>query len=317
MDLEKADIIKDYLEYKGWTDSEIERFIYNENIDESYKKIIEERAQIDIKNMIKNSLRAFIIGDALGVPFEFKERGTFNCTGFVGGGIHQKEAGTWSDDTSIMLCLLDALNNTKTMKGAVELLKKNLKDWYYDGKFTADGDTFDVGRQTSAAIECDFRNDRLTDRMGNGALFYTPIVFHFLFRDLKVRDFAQFCEATHNSKKCFSFGWKFCEILKSCIVRPVKKTYVRPHRANRGDIENTYHFVLDHFYAGRFRNDSLIECLCKIINCGEDTDTNAALLGLLLGSEKLVYKEDWEKIRNHEFADRIIDDFVESISDTY
>lgn len=53
MDLEKVDIIKDYLEYKGWTDSEIERFIYNENIDESYKKIIEERAQIDIKNRIK------------------------------------------------------------------------------------------------------------------------------------------------------------------------------------------------------------------------------------------------------------------------
>ena len=188
MDLEKVDIIKDYLEYKGWTDSEIERFIYNENIDESYEKIIDERAQIDIKNRIKNSLRAFIIGDALGVPFEFKERGTFNCTGFVGGGIHQKEAGTWSDDTSIMLCLLDALNNTKTMKGAVELLKKNLKDWYYDGKFTADGDTFDVGRQTAAAIECDFRNDRLTDRMGNGALFYTPIVFHFLYREFKIRD---------------------------------------------------------------------------------------------------------------------------------
>lgn len=316
MDLEKADIIKDYLEYKGWTDSEIERFIYNENIDESYEKIIEERAQIDIKNRIKNSLRAFIIGDALGVPFESQWGGTFKCTGFVGGGIHQKEAGTWSDDTSVMLCLLDALNKTKTMRSAVELLKKNLKDWYYDGKFTADGDTFDVGRQTAAAIECDFRNDRLTDRMGNGALFYTPIVFHFLYREFKIRDFAQFSRVTHNSEKCFYFGWEFCKVLKSCILGYGGKTWIKPNLQNRGDIENTYFWVLAH-YVYRYEENSLIDCLCDIINRGGDTDTNAALLGLLLGSEKFVYKEDWEKIRNHEFADRIINDFVESISYIY
>ena len=39
------------------------------------------------------------IGDAMGVPFEFMPRGSFECHGMTGYGSHNKPAGTWSDDT--------------------------------------------------------------------------------------------------------------------------------------------------------------------------------------------------------------------------
>lgn len=49
------------------------------------------------------------IGDALGVPYEFHDRNTFTCTCMIGHGTHNQQAGTWSDDTSMMLATLDSL----------------------------------------------------------------------------------------------------------------------------------------------------------------------------------------------------------------
>lgn len=267
---------------------------------------------ICIKDKIKNSLRAYIIGDALGVPFEFQRKGSFKCAGFIGGGTHGKEAGTWSDDTSIMLCLLDALTKARSINEAVELLKENLKEWYYKGKFSVDG-TFDVGRQTAASIGCEFRNG-LTDRMGNGTLFYVPVAFHFLNKEFKQEDFALFCKVTHNNLNCFYYGWKFGQLLKDSIKGEAKVELGNVYQ-NRGDVINTYHLVLDHFHKSKseMKDKSLFECLCNIVNCGEDTDTNAALLGLLLGTEREVNKKDWLRIRKHELADQIINDFVERI----
>lgn len=44
-----------------------------------------------------------LAGDALGVPYEFENRGSFQCTGMVGFGTHNQPAGTWSDDGSMIL----------------------------------------------------------------------------------------------------------------------------------------------------------------------------------------------------------------------
>ena len=44
------------------------------------------------------------IGDALGAPYGFRGRGTFECTGMAGGGTHGRYAGTRSDGTSTALC---------------------------------------------------------------------------------------------------------------------------------------------------------------------------------------------------------------------
>ena len=47
------------------------------------------------------------VGDALGVPFEFMARDSFECTGVTGYGTHHQEPGTWSDDTSLTLAACD------------------------------------------------------------------------------------------------------------------------------------------------------------------------------------------------------------------
>lgn len=60
------------------------------------------------------------IGDAMGVPFEFKSRGSFECRWMTGHGSHDKPAGTWSDDTSMIL--------DKAERRIVSMLKRVLSE---------------------------------------------------------------------------------------------------------------------------------------------------------------------------------------------
>ena len=64
---------------------------------------------------IKDCVYGLAIGDALGVPFEFRPRDSFNATTMTSGGVWNQPIGTWSDDTSMTIATCDALreNNKK------------------------------------------------------------------------------------------------------------------------------------------------------------------------------------------------------------
>lgn len=47
-----------------------------------------------------------IVGDAIGVPYEFQQRGDFHAETMIGYGTYDQPPGTWSDDTSLTLCLI-------------------------------------------------------------------------------------------------------------------------------------------------------------------------------------------------------------------
>ncbi len=57
---------------------------------------------------LRNAVYGLAIGDALGVPYEFKERGEFECTEMTGFGAHGQPEGTWSDDTSMTIATAKA-----------------------------------------------------------------------------------------------------------------------------------------------------------------------------------------------------------------
>ena len=62
-----------------------------------------ERDMNDKTNTLKSAIYGLAVGDALGVPYEFKSRGAFECTDMIGYGTHNQPEGTWSDDTSMAL----------------------------------------------------------------------------------------------------------------------------------------------------------------------------------------------------------------------
>lgn len=93
------------------------------------------------------------IGDALGVPLEFKTRSEIAKNPVISMqeyGSHNQPIGTWSDDTSLTLALLDSIIQCKTINH--EDIMDKFSAWLLYGDYTASGEVFDVGNSTSRAI---------------------------------------------------------------------------------------------------------------------------------------------------------------------
>lgn len=267
-----------------------------------------------MKEKIKNSIRAYIIGDVLGVPFEFRKEGSFYCNSFSSGGFHNQITGTWSDDTSVLLCLIEAFSyKGKTNLERFKQFRKNLNLWYKDKGFNAGSYCFDIGGQTCRSIQQGGCKE--SDRMGNGALFYSlPIAIVTLndSDDYTKEFFEMFCSYTHNNKNCFKFGSDFCCVLKKLLRDlPTENLEVNNYQ-NAGDVINTYNLVIDNYLARENKNSTLFEDLCRVVNLGEDTDTNAAIFGAIMGTKKKVLEKDWMRVRRYKEIDDLIDKFLDS-----
>ncbi|MDY0929867.1 ADP-ribosylglycohydrolase family protein [Chryseobacterium sp. CFBP8996] len=104
-----------------------------------------------MENRVKAGIFGVCIGDALGVPVEFKSRETLKrspVTKMRALGTHHQPAGTWSDDSSLTLCLADSL-----CKGYdLEDMATKFLQWYNTEIWTPHGRVFDIGIATSQAI---------------------------------------------------------------------------------------------------------------------------------------------------------------------
>ena len=68
------------------------------------------------KDIVLGSVIGHVVGDALGVPVEFVSRdklAKYPVDSMLEYGTHHKPKGTWSDDSSMMLCTLASIIETK------------------------------------------------------------------------------------------------------------------------------------------------------------------------------------------------------------
>lgn len=101
--------------------------------------------------VIHSALFGLAVGDALGVPVEFKSRASLRenpVTDMQGFGTHHQPAGTWSDDSSLTFCLADSLCSGYDLQ---DIAQKFLQ-WYHADLWTPHGEVFDIGIATSKAI---------------------------------------------------------------------------------------------------------------------------------------------------------------------
>lgn len=115
-------------------------------------------ATLTLSSRLSGGLLGLLVGDALGVPYEFHRpdrlppRAELEMTpppGFQRA--HRGvPTGTWSDDGAQALALLDSL----LARGGLALddLSARLLAWFEEGRYTPDGRVFDVGVQTSRAF---------------------------------------------------------------------------------------------------------------------------------------------------------------------
>lgn len=114
-----------------------------------------------VPNPVHASLIGMAVADALGVPVEFRSRAELKLDPVVGMrayGTYNQPAGTWSDDSSMAFCLAESLTTGYNLKD----IAAKFVAWKYDNYWSPHGELFDIGNQTSVAI------DRLREHLKSG-----------------------------------------------------------------------------------------------------------------------------------------------------
>ncbi|MCL2512114.1 MAG: ADP-ribosylglycohydrolase family protein [Bacteroidales bacterium] len=262
---------------------------------------------------IRHSLFGFVLGDCLGVPYEFQCPGTFKFKPFAGYGTYNQPPGTWSDDAALTLAMLDAIVDGEYDE---RTHKDNLKR-FMEGEYFPDGRCFDVGNATCRAIISDFTL-LMDDSFGNGGLLriwtLAALSLQKEWTAEKERQVMRQANGlTHSTQELYM---TCCELyfglLKSlyradCNLERYRLWYgelsLRPdfkqYKTTQGHICNAIENVMDTFF--KFPEyDDIMEPMRHIIEKGYDTDSNAALLGALLGAKQEIPENYLKKIRGIE-----------------
>lgn len=88
----------------------------------------------DKTNTLKAAIYGLAVGDAVGVPYEFRGRGTFECTDMIGYGTHNQPEGTWSDDTSMALATCASIKACGRVD--VDDIRDRFRRWLKEGAYS-------------------------------------------------------------------------------------------------------------------------------------------------------------------------------------
>jgi ADP-ribosylglycohydrolase len=283
---------------------------------------------IDFKFIHEEKFRAafwgFIVGDAIGVPYEFYSREemklspAYTMTGY---GTYEQPIGTWSDDTSMMLCVLENISTGRS----VQVLAKLFLKWADEGYHTAHHEVFDMGNTTRVALER-IRMGVNLDQVGcfdeksagNGSLmrslpyaFVDPIEYAIESMLIEGR-------LTHRLDVCSDASLLYINMIRNLAAGKEKFTALSDaclllqttwkHQGRFGEQQDTDKFsrlFMEEFHMlpeqeikstgyvihtieasiWCFLNSrSYTETVLKAVNLGGDTDTIAAIAGGLAGT---------------------------------
>lgn len=278
-----------------------------------------------MENRIKAGIFGVCVGDALGVPVEFKSRETlksFPVVDMQEFGSWNQPKGTWSDDSSLTLCLAESL----TKGYDLEKIGESFVKWVKYGHWTAHGRLFDIGGTTRHSIarlikgeSARFSGNIFEEDNGNGSLMrILPLAFYLknegnienLYRTIK-----EVSSITHGHFRsvfaCFVYVIFAIELIKGKDkeeaynhTQKVALYFAENQCFNPKEIQlfdrilknDISKYPEDEISAGGYvlhsleaslwcflNSDSYSEAVLKAVNLGEDTDTTGAITGGLAG----------------------------------
>ena len=271
------------------------------------------------KERFQGALLGLAAGDAVGTAVEFKPRGSFApVTDMIGGGPFGLQAGEWTDDTSMALCLGQSLLDRHGFDPA-DQLKKYVR-WWREGYLSSTDRCFDIGNTTRSALSrfretsesyCGSTNPHAA---GNGSIMrLAPVpMFYFFDPAQALEKCALSSRTTHSAETAVDACRYFGALLGGAL-----------HGERKGVLlGNRYSPVPEHWeqhplapevdeiaggaFAGKSESEirgsgyvvrsleaalwafanscSFAEGCLKAVNLGEDADTTAAVYGQLAGA---------------------------------
>jgi ADP-ribosylglycohydrolase len=282
-------------------------------------------SKISRRDRILGGLWGSVVGDALGVPVEFKERQEIECnpvTDMRGHGTHNQPAGTWSDDSSLLLCSVDSLTRHEF---DLQDMGKRFLAWYREEIWTPHGRVFDIGVTTANALsriamgvraEVAGSDDQFSN--GNGSLMrIIPVSLRFASRPTRelLERVHRASAITHRHARSQTACGFFSLLVRALLEeRPVKEAFAQALRDFREFYEGDPYWAaeLDYFQlllagdlerrpVGEIDSSGYVihtltasawcllttsdyrECVLKAVNLGGDTDTTGSVAGGLAG----------------------------------
>lgn len=291
------------------------------------------------KDRYRGAMLGLACGDALGTTVEFKPRGTFEpLTDIVGGGPFGLEAGQWTDDTSMSLCLSQSLIANKAMNLEDQL--ERYLGWWKHGDNSVTGECFDIGTATSISLAC-FEETGETHAgspdpgtAGNGSIMrLAPVPLFFARQDSQILQ--ENCElssvTTHRAPEAL-YACRYFGLLIRNALQATEKAEIFDHgdsipnppariqaivdrsylRKTRPDIRGTG-YVVDSLEAALWAfetTSSFEEGALKAVNLGDDADTTGAVFGQIAGAfygEKGIPKHWLKKLAWRDRITRLAD----------
>ncbi len=269
----------------------------------------------------KGMLLGLAVGDALGTTLEFSARDSLpTVTDIVGGGPFNLEAGVWTDDTSMALCLGESLIYCKGWK-ADDCARRFLR-WRNEGYMSPTGKCFDIGKTVNAALDRFVRdgdpyagfNDPAG--AGNGGIMRLApaVIAHHRDAMAAVDVSVLQSQITHAADECDDFAFALSAFLHSGNLRDalhrIDANTPRDQVKSSGYVRDSYEAA---FWA--FENtESFRECIILAANLAGDADTIAAIAGQIAGRvysldgiptewlDKLAWREKIETMAESLFA---------------
>lgn len=173
----------------------------------------------------RGALLGLAVGDAIGTTVEFKPPGTFEpVTDMVGGGCFKLDAGAWTDDTSMALCLAESLIERGGFD-PVDQLERYVR-WYREGYRSSTGKHFDIGNATRDALErfeCThepYPGDHAPGEAGNGPLMkLAPVVLAYAHRPAEaIARAAESARTTHGGPQAADACRYFAGLLVGALA---------------------------------------------------------------------------------------------------
>lgn len=296
---------------------------------------------MEMQDRFRGCLLGLACGDAVGTTVEFKPRGTFPLvTDMVGGGPFQLEAGEWTDDTSMALCLATSLVERNGFDPRDQM--DRYCRWHDEGYLSSNGRCFDIGATVAAALRrYQATGDPLSGSTdpytaGNGSLMrLAPVPMAYVDDLEQVAHFSgESSRTTHGAQEavdsCRLFGVMLALALqgesKTVILNGGSNLELTPaiqaisegsytHKARQeikgsGYVVQSLEAALWCFYQTESYRDAILETA----NLGDDADTTAAICGQIAGAyygvesipagwlEKLAKSKDITRIANQLYA---------------
>ena len=275
--------------------------------------------EIETRDRFRGCLLGLAVGDALGTTLEFKKRGTFEpLTDMIGGGPFHLNAGEWTDDTSMALCLAMSLLECGGFD-PMDQMERYVR-WWQEGYLSSNGWCFDIGDTVLEALESfektgePYSGSTRTMSAGNGSLMrLAPVPMYYAgdTREAIARS-AESSRTTHGAQEAVDACRYFAgllvgalngvdkETLLSALYSPVDglweesslsskiaeiaggsfKDRQPPDIKGTGYVVDTLEAVLWAFHdTDNFRDGAL-----RVANLGDDADTTAAIFGQIAGA---------------------------------